>query len=478
MVASLGTEQRIEDRRREAPLLGESRFEIFAKMRRHGQHRPCIPIDGLDLRPLRAQVREAAFVSLAEMRDRSALQLFCDGQRAPVSAQHKILRRQADLGRSAIDVSPGEWQPSRPGSVRYDRHVKTGSAQQRGMLCRDFVAAAKFGLWKDVGDAHDGMGADIIVREFRDGDETAIRDLFRRSFGHELSVDTWRWRYRDHPLGAHRITVAIGEDGALLGHYGGYPVEWRGASARLQSHQNGDVMTAASARRLGRGSSSVLARMAAHYWATYGKGQADFHYGFNTDTARDLQLRIVPDVRVVAQVLTWTLDASASPGPATPSMSVERVTRFTAEWDAFVDRIAHQYPLMATRESRVMNWRYLSQPGTESIAVIVRDAGRIVGGSVFRAAGEDMRWGDALFDLEQPSGLGALFAVLRTFDVPRRIHGWFSAGPERWARMIEHHGFQSAIEPRGLTLVYSPFTVAAERLVPTAYYSWGDSDLF
>jgi hypothetical protein len=357
------------------------------------------------------------------------------------------------------------------------------------MLCRDFVAAAKLGLWKDVGDAHGEISGDIIVagvplpdiviREYRDGDEAAIRDLFYRSFGHELSHDAWRWRYRDNPLGAHRITVAVSADGELFGHYGGYPVEWRHPSRveRLRSHQNGDVMTAPLARRLGRGSSSILGRMAAHYWATYGEGWADFHYGFNTDTARDLQLRIVPDVRVIEPVLTWTADASTFV-EAVPGVSVARITAFDAEWDAFVDRVANQYPLMASRESRFMNWRYLAQPRTESIAVIARDSIRIIGGGVFRVMGDETRWGDALFDLEQPSAVPAMLAFLRTLGTPQRCRGWFPARPVRWAHALEQAGFQPVNESRGLTLVYSPFTGAAERLVPGLFYSWGDSDLF
>jgi hypothetical protein len=295
-----------------------------------------------------------------------------------------------------------------------------------------------------------------------------------------LPLEAWRWRYRDHPLGSHRITVAVARDGELLGHYGGYPVEWRHPSQpqRLRSHQNGDVMTAPRARRLGRGASSILGRMAAHYWATYGEGRVDFHYGCNADTARDLQLRIVPDVRILEPLQTWTAGAISAVRPGAPALSVERIAAFDAEWDAFVDRIAGQYPLMSSRAARVMNWRYAAQPGAESMALIVRDSGRIVGGSVFRAVGDETRWGDALFDLDQPAGVAAILAFVRSRDVPRRIHGWFSARPERWARLLETAGFRSVDEPRRLTLVYSPFTAAAERLAPGMFYSWGDSDLF
>jgi hypothetical protein len=320
----------------------------------------------------------------------------------------------------------------------------------------------------------------VSIRGYRDGDEAAIRELFHQAFQHEMSLDRWQWRYRRHPLGTHRISVAVGTAGRLLGHYGGYPVALRraGVSAPLLAHQNGDVMTAPLTRRLGHGSSSVVSRMAQHFWAAYGEGRADIHYGFNTGTARDLQRRVVPGVRALEAVQTWTADLHALAQPTTEALTVERIAGFDDEWDAFVDRVAAQYGLLACRDARSLNWRYFAEPGVDSIAVLIRASGRIVGGSVFRVAGAETRWGDALFDRDAPAAPARALSFLRALEMPPRLHGWFAPRPDWWARTLEGLGFRSEAEPRGLTLVYAPFTPDGERLMPELYYSWGDSDLF
>jgi hypothetical protein len=319
----------------------------------------------------------------------------------------------------------------------------------------------------------------VVVRGYRAGDEAAIAALFERSFHHRLSAEQWRWRYCDHPVAQRRVTVAVGAGGGLLGHYGGYPVEWRHEQERslLSSHQNGDVMTATHARRLGHGPASVVSRMAQHFWAAYGQDRTDFHYGFNTGTAHDLQRRVVPGVRAVEVVQTWTRD-TPSTQPMSAGAVVERVDAFGAEWDAFADRVARHYPLCSRRDARVLNWRYRQQPGTETIMVIARVRGRVAGGSVFRIRDGDTQWGDALFDRDERQAVSDTLAFVRALGVPPLVRAWCPPRPHWWAQSLEQLGFRPQPEPRGLTLVYAPFTDRAARLVPDLYYTWGDSDLF
>jgi hypothetical protein len=363
------------------------------------------------------------------------------------------------------------------------------------------VRLAELGFIVDHGACDGPEGADacqidarqtsVIVRGYRAGDEEAIRDLFHRSFHQELSPEMWRWRYADHPLGARRISVALADDGQLLGHYGGYPVEFvhsdsTGASHMLLAHQNGDVMTDRRARRLGHGGATLVRRLAQHFWAAYGEGRVDFHYGFNTDTARTLQRRVVPGVRALEDVSVWTADDArwqlgAAPGatPAlTDSLRAERVSRFDAEWDAFAQEVRGAYGLLARRDASSLNWRYATRPGSQDLLIIVRSRERIVGGAVFQLRDGETRWGDALFDPRHPAAVAVALDHLRALGAPSRIRAWFPARPAWWTRILQDLGFHQEREPHGLTLMYAPFTPSAERLLADLYYTWGDSDLF
>jgi hypothetical protein len=331
----------------------------------------------------------------------------------------------------------------------------------------------------------------VIVRGYRAGDEDAIRDLFRRSFHQELPLESWKWRYVDHPLGAHRISVAIDRDGRLIGHYGGYPASFVDGGApetassttpALIAHQNGDVCTDRTARRLGHGGATLVRRLAQHFWAAYGEGRADFHYGFNTSTARTLQLRVVPGVRMLEPVSVWVADdirPAASTGHAPRGeLRAERVSRAGAEWDAFARQARRAYGLLACRDAASWNWRYADRPGRDDVLVIVRRGDRIVGGAVFQVLADETRWGDALFTPGEPAAAGVALACVRALGAPARVWAWFSPRPEWWTRILGDLGFREEPEPHGLWLVYAPFTPAAARLVPGLYYTWGDSDLF
>lgn len=324
----------------------------------------------------------------------------------------------------------------------------------------------------------------VVVRRYRTGDEHAILDLFGRSFPQPLSPEMWRWRYVDHPLGGRRISVAIDGDGRLIGHYGGYPVAFvhggrSDAAHTLLAHHNGDVMTDRRARRLGHGHATIVRRLGQHFWAAYGEGRADFHYGFNTGTARTLQQRVIPGVRVLENVRVWTAaDTQRSAHAASNGLWAQRVPRFDAAWDQFADEARRAYGLLSRRDAASLNWRYAARPGSADLLIVVRDRDRIVGGAVFQIHADETRWGDALFDPRQPAAAAVALDYLRTLGAPACVRAWFPARPEWWVRILAGLGFRPEREPHDLMLVYAPFTSSAERLLPDLYYAWGDSDLF
>jgi hypothetical protein len=238
-------------------------------------------------------------------------------------------------------------------------------------------------------------------------------------------------------------------------------------------------MTDVRARRLGRGRASIVARMALHHWAAYGEGRVDLHYGFNTDTARKLQMLVVPGVRALEPVSTWTRARLPRRWPfRRGGLTAERVARFDEEWDALAARVLPAYGVASRRDASYLNWRYRADSAREYIPIAVRHRGTLVGGAVFRAAGDTLQWGDALFDPQYPDAVRSALEHAQRASSCRQISSWFSARPQWWARVLEQLGFRHEPEPRGLTVVYAPFTAAAERAMPAWHYSWGDSDLF
>lgn len=340
----------------------------------------------------------------------------------------------------------------------------------------------------------------LVVRAGRRSDEAAIRALFARAFQHDPGSAHWRWRYARDDTDEVRASVAVDEHGAVRAHWSGDALAFEAHDERalprvFLAHHNGDVMTDPSVRRLGRGLNAVLARVARHFWARFGEGQAAVHYGFNTATARAFSLRFVPGVRRFEDVTVWRRVWSA-PHPRAGLRAwaarwrasvVERVTCWEADWDAFYERVAPAYGVLARRDARRLTWRYGARPDHVYRVFAARRAGHLQGWVVLRAqptpsGGLRLEWGDALVDPQAPGVLAALLdaAVLEAVGpgTAVEIAGWFPERPAWWVAQLRAHGFEPGPHPQDLAWVGALFDPGVERSWSRAYYTQGDSDLF
>jgi len=63
------------------------------------------------------------------------------------------------------------------------------------------------------------------LERYREGDESAILELFRTVFGKSRSLEHWRWQFKDNPYGGPFISLARRvEDGVVVGSYSVTPV--------------------------------------------------------------------------------------------------------------------------------------------------------------------------------------------------------------------------------------------------------------
>jgi hypothetical protein len=330
-----------------------------------------------------------------------------------------------------------------------------------------------------------------FVREFRDGDEEQILPMFRRSFFVDRSLARWRWEYRENPYGELQISEAFSPEGTLVAHYAGYPVRFHrtdGGPRTLPALQIGDTMTEPAFRHLGRGPTSLLGRTVRHYYARYCEGQVAFNYGFNTGNIQRFSMSFV-GARRLESLPFHVLDLAARPlTPPSPFRSrlagyrVERIAHFDARWDAFFQRVSGAYGLLVERDARYLEWRYARCPETEYFLYAVFRRNRLAGWSVFRAKGDRLLWGDALFDPTVPGAARQLLAQVLAAPEHRQaktVETWATSRPARWREQVLSLGFESRPEPDDLGFVFVPFAEDPEKeFRARLYYMMGDSDLF
>jgi len=324
-------------------------------------------------------------------------------------------------------------------------------------------------------------------RAYRAGDETAILDLFARSFPHApRSLEHFRWKYRENPFGSDRISLTFDEGGALVGHYSGYPVPFRAYGKDLLAHQIGDTMTDVGVRHVGRGPSSILGRTALHFYEHFCEGQVAFNYGFNVANIQKFSLRFLRSDRV--EPVTYRV-RDLRIHPLQPVSRLERWSRgyqlelvreTGAEWDELFDRVAGAYRFCVRRNASYVRWRYLDCPDIPYIVVAVRKWRRLIGWIAFRIREDRFTWGDALFDPEFPDAAEVLLRhVVPSYPVGT-IEAWFPPRPRWFDAVLRELGFATRPEPQDLSVMCVPFTwpEVVPRLRQDLYYTWGDSDLF
>jgi hypothetical protein len=322
----------------------------------------------------------------------------------------------------------------------------------------------------------------VDVREYREGDETAILDLFARSFPHSpRTVDHFRWKYRHDPFGSERISLAF-DQARLVGHYAGYGVPFRAFGKDVLAHHVGDTMTEVSVRHIGRGPTSVLGRTALHFYERFCDDKVAFNFGFNVANIQKFSLRFLRSDRV--EPVTYRV-AKPLP-PITRSerwlrgYSLELVRDTDAEWDELFERVAPAYRFCVRRNAAYVRWRYLQCPDIPYVVVAIRKWRHLVGWIVFRLRENRFTWGDALFD---PDFADAPEVVLRHV-LPSHpvglVEGWFPRRPQWFDEILSNLGFEIRPEPQDLSLMCVPFAWpgVVDRMREDLYYTWGDGDLF
>lgn len=322
----------------------------------------------------------------------------------------------------------------------------------------------------------------FTIRDYRDGDEAAILDLFNRSFPHSpRAVEHFRWKYLENPAGARRIALAF-EEGRLVGHYAGYPVIFRAGKHDIVANHIGDTMTDPAIRHVGRGPTSVLGRTALHFYARFCEGKVAFNYGFNVANIQKFSLRFLRSERVEPV----SFRVAAPPPP--PNRFMRRAEGYVFDlvrtpdhaFDELYRRVAPTYGFLVRKDARYLRWRYFDIPDETYHVVAVRKWTRLVGWIVFRLADTRMLWGDALFDHRFVDAIPMVLGHVASVHAASSIECWFPPRPEWFHRVLVDLGLRVQQEPNDLSVMCVPFlwSDAASIMRRELHYAWGDSDLF
>jgi hypothetical protein len=251
----------------------------------------------------------------------------------------------------------------------------------------------------------DSVSRDLVVREYRPGDEVAILDAFNRVFPlidptfHARSMAEWHWRTLENPAG-WRLWIAQTSSGEVVAQQAGLPIRMLHRGEPVVWNQ---IVDSFADPRYGRGLKrpGLFVQVAQPFCDTYGgpPPQDQIMYGMPVRRAYRIGQKFL-GYQLVRDQHRLRADARQLQGRAAPGVVLEECARFPADSDAFFERARQPHRAIAVRDRAFLDWRFATRPDTRyRIALARSDSARtLLGYAVYARGSFDLHDGGLVCD--------------------------------------------------------------------------------
>lgn len=248
------------------------------------------------------------------------------------------------------------------------------------------------------------------IRNYREGDETGINDLFRKVFGVDRSLEEWRWKFRDEGR-EHLSLIHLACDGErIVGQYAAVGARFRCGPGEVVATQPVDNMIDPDSRQ-GLGRARMQRAMFQDGLAAGRAAGVAMAYGFPNREAyrvgkKVLGYRDLGAMEVRLRSLTWARHVRRFLGDGRLARIVGRVharihrawlrlrrrgpagvaARSASDFDARLDRLwteaSRSFGVLAVRDREYLRWRYGKRPGAPYTVLLLERGGDLLGYTV------------------------------------------------------------------------------------------------
>lgn len=222
----------------------------------------------------------------------------------------------------------------------------------------------------------------LEIRPFRAGEESGVVSLFGRAFGRQIDVDHWRWKLNHPGVETPNVMLAVAQ-GRPVFHYAGIPTRMLMDGSPETSMVSVDTMTDPDFRRRG-----LLTKVAAETYAQWSAAGMGLMFGLPNEQwgsrkaalGFHLLFRLQRMLRPLRPEVTlarrwarpWVAkqhfvgsmwnSLCAVPHARDESISIRTVTTAGVEFDSLWERCREDARFCVVRDSRWVQWRFLSCP--------------------------------------------------------------------------------------------------------------------
>lgn len=208
------------------------------------------------------------------------------------------------------------------------------------------------------------------IRRYQKGDETKILELFKLSFGKEMSKEYWEWRFSKNPFSDDYYIDLMWHDDKLVGHYAVSPIEMIVDGNAMATSLSMTTMTHPNYG--GKGIFSQLAeslykRLSQKgFYMVWGFPNNNSHYAFKKNLHwKDIALQGM-----------MSLNTSFFTKSFTPNIAFENIHEFTESETLLLNQTSQKISINKTAD--YLNWRYFKNPTAEYRVLKLKDKDAIV----------------------------------------------------------------------------------------------------
>jgi len=248
------------------------------------------------------------------------------------------------------------------------------------------------------------------VRQYREGDEAGINELFRKVFGVDRSLEEWRWKFRDEGR-EHLSLIHLACDGErIVGQYAAVGARFKFGPAEAVATQPVDNMIDPDSRQ-GLGRARMQRAMFQDGLAAGRAAGVAMAYGFPNREAYRVGKKVLGYCDLGAmearlRSLTWARHVRRFIGDGRLARIVGRLhapihrawlrlrgpgpddaaARCASDFDERLDRLwaeaSRSFGVLAVRDREYLRWRYGRRPGAPYTLLLLERGGDLIGYTV------------------------------------------------------------------------------------------------
>ena len=315
------------------------------------------------------------------------------------------------------------------------------------------------------------MKSSYTIRDYREGDEQGITDLFCEVFGKEMTMEQWRWKYLFPGNG--KIYSKIAEDAfnkRIVGHAGAIPLRGVFKDRPIQFFQIVDVMVHPMARGF-LGSKNVFNMLIKTLLEDIGKKFPEaFCYGF-PGTRPFLLGKRVGVYDKIEQAIDCTKDLRRH--LFLNPYRVKKLRWDDNRLDILWAGLSRDFPLSLIRDKDYLYWRYATNPFFSYYLLGFFIFRKLIGWAVIRDVGDEVLVVDLFTKLKCCRNILRKLENYLTSLGKRKIRLWL---PQMWRKKLKDYNLQETNVVTANMVWKLPFKTHIVKA--NLYYTMGDVDIF